>query len=102
MHMPFALLKPGPQVPRTHAAQAVYVHMPYAQARPPACASGRHVLEVPYKGESEMADVTADGAIIWKGQKFTSPSAFSVAVKRMYNPKRKADDGWKSVKYNGR
>lgn len=33
---------------------------------------------------------------------FESPSAFSIFLKRLVNPARKADDGWKTVKYNGR
>lgn len=33
---------------------------------------------------------------------FESPSAFSIFLKRLVNPSRKADDGWKTVKYNGR
>ena len=33
---------------------------------------------------------------------FDSPSAFSIFVKRMVNPTRKADDGWKTVKYCGK
>jgi len=33
---------------------------------------------------------------------FESPSAFSIYLKRLVNPARKADDGWKTVKYNGR
>ena len=37
-----------------------------------------------------------------KEQRFESPSAFSIALKRLVNPLRKADDGWKTVKYNGR
>ena len=33
---------------------------------------------------------------------FESPSAFSIFLKRLVNPQRKADDGWKTVKYKGR
>lgn len=33
---------------------------------------------------------------------FESPSAFSIFLKRMVNPNRKADDGWKTVKFNGK
>jgi hypothetical protein len=33
---------------------------------------------------------------------FESPSAFSIFLKRLVNPSRKADDGWKTVKYNGK
>ena len=33
---------------------------------------------------------------------FESPSAFSIYLKRLINPARKADDGWKTVKYGGK
>ena len=33
---------------------------------------------------------------------FESPSAFSIFFKRMVTPNRKADDGWKTVKFQGR
>jgi hypothetical protein len=33
---------------------------------------------------------------------FDSPSAFSIYLKRLVNPTRKADDGWKTVKYAGK
>jgi len=33
---------------------------------------------------------------------FASPSAFSIHLKRLVNPTRKADDGWKTVKYEGK
>jgi hypothetical protein len=33
---------------------------------------------------------------------FESPSAFSIYLKRLVNPTRKADDGWKTVKYAGK
>ena len=35
------------------------------------------------------------------GTTFESPSSFSIHVKRLVNPSRKADDGWKTVKHNG-
>ena len=35
------------------------------------------------------------------GNLFESPSAFSVYLKRQTNPDRKADDGWKTVRYRG-
>lgn len=40
------------------------------------------------------ADLGPGGEIIFEGQQFKSPSAFSVHVKRKQNPGRKADDGW--------
>ena len=43
-----------------------------------------------------------DMQLAGKLQRFESPSAFSIALKRLVNPQRKADDGWKTVKYNGR
>ena len=33
---------------------------------------------------------------------FESPSAFSIFFKRMVTPGRKADDGWKTVKFQGK
>lgn len=33
---------------------------------------------------------------------FESPSAFSIFLKRLVNPDRKADDGWKTVKFGGK
>jgi hypothetical protein len=45
------------------------------------------------------ADLSADGFILYKGDKFSSPSAWSIHVKRLANPSKKADDGWKSVRY---
>lgn len=33
---------------------------------------------------------------------FESPSAFSIYLKRLINPARKADDGWKTVKFEGK
>merc|ERR1712113_1241349 len=41
----------------------------------------------------------ADGRIYFPKTKshYTSPSAFSIAAKRLLNPGKQADDGWKSV-----
>jgi hypothetical protein len=36
-----------------------------------------------------------------QGMHFDSPSAFSIFVKRLTTPGRKADDGWKTVRYAG-
>ncbi len=33
---------------------------------------------------------------------FESPSAFSIFLKRLVNPDRKADDGWKTVRFGGK
>lgn len=66
---------------------------------------GKEVLQMEYKGVSHTADLTEDGKIQvdidGKLLVFDSPSAFSIHLKRLVNPTRKADDGWKSVKYNG-
>ncbi|KAK9845836.1 hypothetical protein WJX81_003853 [Elliptochloris bilobata] len=52
-------------------------------------------------GVEYFADLGPNGEILFEGQAFRSPSAFSVYVKRKVNPSRKADDGWTSVHYNG-
>lgn len=66
---------------------------------------GKGVLQMEYKGVSHTADLTEDGKIKvdidGKLLVFDSPSAFSIHLKRLVNPTRKADDGWKSVRYNG-
>lgn len=55
---------------------------------------------------SHTANLAPDGRIVLhlKGKEivFESPSAFSIYLKRLVNPSRKADDGWKTVKYKGR
>ncbi|KXZ47722.1 hypothetical protein GPECTOR_33g604 [Gonium pectorale] len=63
---------------------------------------GCKVLYVEYKGIITWADLTEDGTIVCDGKSFESPSAFSITVKRKLNPDRKADDGWKAVKYAGK
>ncbi|GIL92564.1 hypothetical protein Vretimale_18977 [Volvox reticuliferus] len=63
---------------------------------------GSKVLYVEYKGLITWADLTEEGSIVCDGQSFESPSAFSIYVKRKLNPERKADDGWKAVKYAGK
>lgn len=66
---------------------------------------GPGVLHMEYKGVSHSADLLEDGKIAVRidGQEMTfdSPSAFSIYLKRLVNPTRKADDGWKSVRYKG-
>jgi hypothetical protein len=70
-------------------------------------ASGEGVFSVDYKGNTYTASLLPDGRISFVDDDeeekltFESPSAFSVFVKRLTNPTRKADDGWKSVKYQG-
>ena len=54
-----------------------------------------------YHGQEERADLLGTGVIAYEGRHYESPSAFSIYVKRKTNPTRKADDGWKSVRYKG-
>jgi len=67
---------------------------------------GEDILSVEYKGSTHIATLLPDGRISCNvaGQDLTfeSPSAFSIYLKRLVNPTRKADDGWKTVKYRGR
>lgn len=67
---------------------------------------GEDVLSVEYKGMSHTGTLLADGrihtVINGKSLTFDSPSAFSIYLKRLVNPSRKADDGWKTVKYDGK
>ena len=67
---------------------------------------GEDVLTVEYKGSTHVATLLSDGRIYCRvsGQQLTfdSPSAFSIFLKRLVNPTRKADDGWKTVKFRGR
>eukprot|EP00210_Caulerpa_lentillifera_P006850 g6548.t1 len=60
---------------------------------------GVNVFSIEYRGRRETASVNPEGKIVWNGLMFDSPSAFSIHVKRLVNPTRKADDGWKSIKY---
>ncbi|KAL3140810.1 hypothetical protein ABBQ32_005353 [Trebouxia sp. C0010 RCD-2024] len=61
---------------------------------------GDNRLSCAVGGIDYFADLGPGGEIIFEGQQFKSPSAFSVHVKRKQNPGRKADDGWTSVKYH--
>jgi proteasome lid subunit RPN8/RPN11 len=67
---------------------------------------GDDVLSVEYKGATHIAALLPDGRISCRiadnELTFESPSAFSIYLKRLVNPTRKADDGWKTVKYRGR
>ena len=58
-------------------------------------------ISVVYKDTTFVADLHADGVILFEGQEFESPSSWSIYVKRRVNPGKKADDGWKSVFYSG-
>jgi len=54
-----------------------------------------------YKGTPYDGDLGPSGVIHHKGHFFDVPSAFSLYIKRLTQPDRKADDGWKSVTYAG-
>ncbi|KAK3268050.1 hypothetical protein CYMTET_23423 [Cymbomonas tetramitiformis] len=64
--------------------------------------SGKDVLSTLYQGVTYTSDLNSEGCIEFEGTVYVSPSAWSLAIKRRINPTRKADDGWKCVKYNGR
>lgn len=59
-----------------------------------------------YKGQTQAATLTEEGKITamvaGKELTFESPSSFSIYIKRLVNPTRKADDGWKTVRYGGK
>ena len=67
---------------------------------------GANILSVEYKATRTLGSLLTDGRIKAhiRGQDiiFESPSAFSIAVKRLLNPTRKADDGWKSIRVDGK
>jgi len=58
-------------------------------------------VSMSYKESTWKATVTKEGEIEHNGQTYQSPSAFSIALKRTVTPSKKADDGWRSVFYNG-
>jgi len=61
--------------------------------------SGDDKLYIQYLNQTFRASLSENGCIVYSGQSFSSPSAWSIFVKRLANPSKKADDGWKSVKY---
>lgn len=67
---------------------------------------GENVLTVEYKSNITYGSLAECGRIkcTISGTELTfeSPSAFSIYLKRLINPARKADDGWKTVKFEGK
>ena len=63
---------------------------------------GEGVFRCEYKGMVSVGELTEDGRISWEGLMFDSPSAWSIHLKRLVTPNRKADDGWKTIKYEGK
>ena len=62
---------------------------------------GENALATSYCDVTTTADLEEDGTIVWRREKYRSVSAFSLAFKRSVKPDRKADDGWKCVRYVG-
>lgn len=60
---------------------------------------GQNVLRTVYKNKNFDATLNADGSILFEGLVFHSVSAWTVHTKRLSNPDRKADDGWRCVSY---
>ena len=60
---------------------------------------GPNVLSMTYKGTTYTADFKEDATIVHDGEMYSSPSAFSIALKRKAQPDKKGDNGWTSVRY---
>ena len=60
---------------------------------------GPEALWITYLEQTWHAALDAAGAISFQDQTFYSPSAWAIHCKRLANPGKKADDGWKSVRY---
>ena len=67
---------------------------------------GENCLTVEYKSNITHGSLAECGrikcTIAGRELTFESPSAFSIYLKRLINPARKADDGWKTVKFEGK
>jgi hypothetical protein len=61
--------------------------------------TGTNVLFIFYMNQTFKGSLDASGYIVYDEQQFASPSAWSIHCKRLANPSKKADDGWKSVRY---
>ena len=61
--------------------------------------AGPDALWISYLGKTWSAELDAEGVIKFEGKEYTSPSAWAIFCKRIANPGKKADDGWKSVRY---
>jgi hypothetical protein len=60
---------------------------------------GPEALWITYLEQTWHGALDAAGAITFQDQTFYSPSAWAIHCKRLANPGKKADDGWKSVRY---
>ncbi|KAF6264894.1 hypothetical protein COO60DRAFT_1698027 [Scenedesmus sp. NREL 46B-D3] len=63
--------------------------------------AGQDNVTVIYRGVTYSASLQANGTIAFRGSEFTTPSAFSVYVKRLVSPNKQGDDGWHSVSVAG-
>lgn len=62
---------------------------------------GAGVLVSTYGGVTHCADLGPAGVLHFRGDFFANLSSWTLHVKRLTNPERKADDGWKCTMYQG-
>jgi hypothetical protein len=60
---------------------------------------GPDAVFLSYLGQTWSGELDALGQIHFRGKAYGSPSAWAIFCKRLANPGKKADDGWKSVRY---
>ena len=60
--------------------------------------AGPDVVWISYLNQTWSAELDAEGVIKFEGKEYNSPSAWAIFCKRIANPGKKADDGWKSVR----
>ena len=60
---------------------------------------GPDAVFLSYLGQTWSGELDAAGLIQFRGKAYSSPSAWAIFCKRIANPGKKADDGWKSVRY---
>ena len=61
--------------------------------------AGPEALCISYLNKTWSASLDSEGVIRFEGKDYNSPSAWAIFCKRIANPGKKADDGWKSVRY---
>ncbi len=96
-----------PVASQRQVAQGVGRAPPLMGAEPPACrgrAAAWRLGSWPgaLSGCRRRPTCAAVAQVQGQSLAFESPSAFSIYLKRLINPARKADDGWKTVKYDGK
>ena len=57
--------------------------------------AGPDALWISYLNKTWSAELDAEGVIKFEGNEYNSPSAWAIFCKRIANPGKKADDGWK-------